>query len=49
MQNQIGGAIPQNLQNGISSPAVSPQANPNMGYNDIFIKWNNQLVQKLVK
>ena len=36
MQNQMGGAIPQNVPNGISSPAVSPQANPNMGYNDNF-------------
>lgn len=43
MQNQIGGAIPQNLQNGISSPAVSPQANPNMGYNDIFYQMEQSI------
>ncbi len=36
MQNQIGGQIPQQMNNGISSPAVSPQANPNMGYKDVF-------------
>ncbi len=35
MQNQIGGFVPQNL-NGISSPAVNPQAAPNMGYKNNF-------------
>lgn len=36
MQNQISGQIPQQFQNGISSPAVSSQANSNFGYKDIF-------------
>ena len=36
MQNQMGGGFPRQLQNGISSPAVSPQANPNLGYKDIY-------------
>ena len=37
MQNQMGGGIPQQLQqNGVSSPAVSPQANPILGYKDIY-------------
>lgn len=36
MQNQISGQVPQSIQNGISSPAVSSQANPNTGYNDMF-------------
>ena len=35
MQNQIGGMFPQ-FQNSVSSPAVSPQANPNLGYKDIY-------------
>ena len=43
MQNQIGGAIPQNLQNGISSPAVSPQVNPNMWYNDNFYQMEQSI------
>ena len=36
MQNQYSGMAPQQFQNGISSPAVSPQANPNLGYKDVF-------------
>ena len=36
MQHQYSGMIPQQFQNGISSPAVSPQANPNLGYKDVF-------------
>ena len=36
MQNQMGGSFPQQLQNGISSPAASSQANPNLGYKDIY-------------
>lgn len=43
MQNQIGGAIPQNLPNGISSPAVSPQVNPNMGYKDPFYQMEQSI------
>ena len=35
MQNQMGGTFPQQLQNGISLPAVSSQANPT-GYKDIY-------------
>lgn len=35
MQNQIGGMFPQ-FQNSVSSPAVSPQANPKLGYKDIY-------------
>ena len=37
MQNQMGGNFPQ-IQNGFSSPAVSPQANPNFGYKDIYFQ-----------
>ena len=33
MQNQIGAMAPQN---GISLPAVNPQANPNIGYKDVY-------------
>lgn len=33
MQNQIGAMPPQN---GISLPAVNPQANPNIGYKDVY-------------
>lgn len=37
MQNQPGGMnVPQMQNNGISSQTVSPQINPQMGYNDIF-------------
>lgn len=36
MQNQMGGSFPQQLQNGISSPAASPQADQNLGYKDIY-------------
>lgn len=36
MQNQVGGTFPQQLPNGISLPAVSPQANPTLGYKDIY-------------
>lgn len=35
MQNQTGGGYPQ-VQNNVSSSAVSPQTNPNLGYKDIF-------------
>lgn len=38
----MSGMFPQ-VQNGISSPAVSPQANPNLGYKDIYF----QLEQKI--
>ena len=36
MQNQMGGGFPQQLQNSVSSSAASPQANPNLGYKDIY-------------
>ncbi len=37
MQNYIGGQTPQQqVNNSISSAAVSPQASQNLGYNDIF-------------
>lgn len=36
MQNQMGGAIPPQIQNGISSQAVSPMQNTQMGNNDMF-------------
>ena len=36
MQNQMGGAIPPQIQNGISSQTGSPQQNPQMGNNDMF-------------
>lgn len=42
MQNQFGGNIPQ-VQNNISSPAVSPQANPNLGYNDYFYELEQEI------
>lgn len=36
MQNQSGGIYPQNMQNSISSSAVSSQINPINGYKDIY-------------
>ncbi len=36
MQNQPGGAIPPQLQNAISSQTVSPQQNPQAGYNTFY-------------
>lgn len=36
MQNQPGGAVPPQLQNAFSSQTVSPQQNPQTGYNDMF-------------
>lgn len=41
MQNQIGGAFPQ--LNGISSPAVNPQVNPNLGYNDTYFQMEQKI------
>ena len=41
MQNQIGGVFPQ--LNGISSPAVSPQVNPNLGYNDAYFQMEQKI------
>ena len=43
MQNQIGGMAPSQFQNGISSPAVNPQAAQNMGYNDTFYQMEQAL------
>lgn len=42
MQNQTGGMFPQ-LQNNISSPAVSSQANPETGYNDVYYQMEQQI------
>ncbi|MCM1339097.1 MAG: hypothetical protein NC191_05455 [Muribaculaceae bacterium] len=36
MQNQMGGVIPPQFQQGISSQTVSPQQAPQMGYNDMI-------------
>lgn len=49
MQNQTGGRYPQ-IQNNISSSAVTPQTNQNLGYNDIFYQLEQAIgadVQKL--
>lgn len=49
MQNQMGGVFPQ-IQNGFSSPAVSSQANPNLGYKDIYFQLEQSIgaeVQKI--
>ncbi|MBQ8460538.1 hypothetical protein IJ541_10620 [bacterium] len=35
MQNYVGGSFPQELNNAVSSPAVSPQAN-SLEYKDVF-------------
>lgn len=43
MQNQIGGVYPQGLPNGISSPAVNPQAAQNMGYIDPFFQMEQEI------
>ena len=47
MQNQIGGAYPQGLPNGISSPAVNPQAAQNMGYIDPFFQMEQEIGAKV--
>ncbi len=36
MQNQISGQVPQQINNSISSSAVSPQAAQNLGYKNLF-------------
>lgn len=47
MQNQLGGFNPQKLPNGISSPAVNPQAAQNMGYINPFYQMEQEIGAKI--
>ncbi len=49
MQNFTGGTYPQQLQKGISSPAVNPQANPMNGYNDTFYQMEQAIGAEVQK